>query len=369
MRTSQQHSDNTRRPVRRRNLTLGVAMVVVGALLLAIVSGYFAYAANARSQLEDLNYVVVAQSAQSTLANPSAPTGASLASSSTISSAQLSSKPVIAPAQGATTSASATTPSGSAAVNPLINAGSQSGAVSPAHSANPTGPTSPASPANQEDSTLPPSSYTALYPASHIHPKFWAQPLWAGGEPYVYNQDGRGSGLPDGFRAVSAMDGALFRGSGSATTRIAIPLIDVDSETKELSILNFGDSRAYETPKNLVGHIPQSPNPGERGNAWYFGHLESPIRGEGNVFQRLPEIPDLLRDGDDVFVELENEDGSIFLYKTTRTEVMHQDELKFYGADVAQLTLVACVPRLVYDHRIVVTAELVGIKDAPGAVH
>lgn len=375
MRTSQQHSDNTRRPVRRRNLTLGVAMVVVGALLLIIVSGYFAYATNARSQLGDLNYVVAAQSAQSTLANPSAPAGASFASSSsssTMSSAPLLSNPVVAPAQGTTTDASVTTSSGSAAVNLPVNAGSQAVAVSPAQSSNhtgPTGPTSPASPANQEESILPPSSYTALYPASHIHPKFWAQPLWAGGEPYVYNPDGGGSGLPDGFRAVSAMDDALLRGSGSATTRIAIPLIDVDSETKELSILNLGDSRAYETPKNLVGHIPQSPNPGERGNAWYFGHLESPIRGEGNVFQRLPEIPDLLRDGDDVFVELENEDGSIFLYKTTRTEVMHQDELKFYGADVAQLTLVACVPRLVYDHRIVVTAELVGIKYAPGVVH
>ena len=369
MRISQQHSDNTRRPVRRRNLTLGVAMVVVGALLMAIVSGYFAYAANARSQLDDLNYVV---EAQSTLANPSAPPGKSLASSSStsaMSSAQLLSNPAAAPAQGATTSASATTSSGSAAVNLPVNAGSQASAVSPAQSANPTGPTIPSSPANQEDFALPPSSYTALYPASHIHPKFWAQPLWAGGEPYVYNPDGQGSGLPDGFRAVSAMDDALLRGSGSATTRIAIPLIDVDSKTKELSILNFGDSRAYETPKHLVGHIPQSPNPGERGNAWYFGHLESPIRGEGNVFQRLPEIPELLRDGDDVFVELESEDGSIFLYKTTRTEVMHQDELKFYGADVAQLTLVACVPRLVYDHRIVVTAELVGIKDAPSSVH
>ena len=149
MRTNQQHSDNTRRPVRRRNLTLGVAMVVVGVLLLTIVSGYFAYAANARSQLDDLNYDVVAQS---TIANPSAPTGALLAPPSTMSSAQLISNPAVAPAQGATTSASATTSSGSAAVNLSVNAGSQAGVVSPAQPANPTGQTSPASPANQEES-------------------------------------------------------------------------------------------------------------------------------------------------------------------------------------------------------------------------
>lgn len=185
----------------------------------------------------------------------------------------------------------------------------------------------------------------------------------------MYNPASPGATLPDGFRAVSATNDALRRGDGSQTSRIAIPLIDVDSEIQELEILNLGNSRSYETPKRLVGHIPQSPNPGELGNAWYFGHLESPIKGEGNVFHRLPEIPDLLRDGDDVFVELESVDGRIFLYKATRSEVMHADDLELYGSDTAQLTLVACVPRLVYDHRIVVTAELVGIKDASSAVN
>ena len=32
-------------------------------------------------------------------------------------------------------------------------------------------------------------------------------------------------------------------------------------------------------------------------------------------FQRLPEIPDLLRDGDDVFRELESETGAHFYTK------------------------------------------------------
>ena len=233
----------------------------------------------------------------------------------------------------------------------------------------PSQPAHQATPASQKRPILPASSYTSLYPATHIHPKFWAQPLWSGGEPYTYSPANPGIDLPDGFRAVSASDDALRRGQGAPTSRIAIPLIDVDSETKELAILNLGDSRAYETPKHVVGHIPQSPNPGEIGNAWYFGHLESPIRGEGNVFQRLPEIPDLLRDGDDVFVELESGDGRAFLYKTIRTEVVHQDELELYPSQLAQITLVACVPRLVYDHRIVVTAELVGIKDSPDTVN
>ncbi len=310
-------------------------MVLAGAILLTLVSGYYAYTASARSQLDELNFVV----AQPTQAAPA-----------------------ISPESSRATVASPTESIAipSAGDKPITNSvGVEERAK----------PLIPAAPANQQVTARPAESYSALYPAMYIHPKFWAQPLWAGGEPYVYNPANPDTTLPDGFRAVSAVDDALRRGDGSQTSRIAIPLIDVDSEIQELDILNLGDSRAYETPKHLVGHIPQSPNPGELGNAWYFGHLESPIKGEGNVFHRLPEIPDLLRDGDDVFVELENVDGRIYLYKTTRTEVMHEDDLELYGSDTAQLTLVACVPRLVYDHRIVVTAELVGIKDASSTVN
>lgn len=319
----------------RLGRTLGIAMVLAGAILLTLVSGYYAYTASARSQLDELNFVVAQ------------PTQADIAISPESSQATV-----------ANPNASIAIPSDSD--KPITNS---------VDAEEPAKPVIPAVPANQQVSARPAESYSALYPAIYIHPKFWAQPLWAGGEPYVYDPANPETTLPDGFRAVSATDDALRRGDGSQTSRIAIPLIDVDSEIQELEILNLGDSRSYETPKHLVGHIPQSPNPGERGNAWYFGHLESPIKGEGNVFHRLPEIPDLLRDGDDVFVELESVDGHIFLYKTTRTEVMHEDDLELYGSDTAQLTLVACVPRLIYDHRIVVTAELVGIKDASSTVN
>ena len=319
----------------RLGRALGIAMVLAGAILLTLVSGYYAYTASARAQLEELNFVV-AQPTHAALAIPPESSQATAANPA---------KSIAIPSEGD---------------KPSTNS---MGVEEPAK------PVIPAIPANQQVSARPAESYSALYPAIYIHPKFWAQPLWAGGEPYVYNPANPDTALPDGFRAVSAVDDALRRGDGSQTSRIAIPLIEVDSEIQELEILNLGDSRAYETPKHLVGHIPQSPNPGELGNAWYFGHLESPIKGEGNVFHRLPEIPDLLRDGDDVFVELESFDGRIFLYKTTRTEVMHEDDLKLYGSDTAQLTLVACVPRLVYDHRIVVTAELVGIKDASNAAN
>ena len=372
----------------RRGLTAaaGVAALALGALMLAAVAAYYAYSANARASLDDLNFAVeqdarVAGQVASVV--PPAPNTALAARGESSRAVTVISNGA---ADGGAQARSASVHRAQDVAEQMPPKTFQAGAIDSEVGdsggnigASDTGrvhkPDEGATlPSHQQDGTsdgallpLPPASFAALYPATRIHPKFWAQPLWASPEPYLYAAADPGTGLPPGFRAASARGDALARGEGALTTRIAIPLIGVDSAISELAILDVGNSREYETPKNLVGHIPQSPNPGELGNAWYFGHLESPIKGEGSVFKRLPEIPDLLRDGDDVFVELDAEDGRTYLYKVSRTEVMHQDELRLYDADSAQLTLVACVPRLVYDHRIVVTADLVGVADGAGA--
>jgi LPXTG-site transpeptidase (sortase) family protein len=158
----------------------------------------------------------------------------------------------------------------------------------------------------------------------------------------------------------------MASGLAARAVRIAIPAIGVESDVAELAILDLGDSRQYETPKNVVGHIPETANPGESGNGWFFGHLESPIRGEGNVFRRLPEVPGLLKEyletGDGpVYVFLSSPDGE-FLYQVTETKVVHRDELALYDSGGPAITLVTCYPRFVYDQRVVVTAKLVGVK-------
>lgn len=217
------------------------------------------------------------------------------------------------------------------------------------------------SPVETEDAAFSVASYTSIYPGTQMHPKYWSHPLWAGTD---VRQD---SGLPEGFRTISAAGvSASLAGMGNAQ-RIRIPIINVDSGVSELSILDLGDSRAYETPNGVVGHLPKTSNPGEVGNGWFFGHLESPIRGEGNVFSKLPDIPDHLRNyvetGESpVYVNFESEDVE-YLYQVIATQVVHQDDLWLFDTDDAAITLVTCVPRLYYDHRLLVTAKLVGIKD------
>jgi LPXTG-site transpeptidase (sortase) family protein len=200
------------------------------------------------------------------------------------------------------------------------------------------------------------SNYNSIYPGFQIHPKYWSDPLWAGADPYTYGVVNR----PDGFVPLLATDG-LTRGQGAQAREIRIPSIGVESTIKDLAVIDLGDSSTYETPDNLVGRIPTTAQAGETGNAWFFGHLESPIRGEGNVFQNLPQIPGMLKNGDPVYVSIVTDDGE-YLYQVTETEVVHQDDLHLSDTDDSTITLVACVPRLVYDHRILVTGKLVGVK-------
>ena len=69
----------------------------------------------------------------------------------------------------------------------------------------------------------------------------------------------------------------------------------------------------------------------------------------------------MLKNGDPVYVSIVTDDGE-YLYQITETEVVHQDDLQLTETDDSTITLVACVPRLVYDHRILVTGKLVGVK-------
>ena len=150
--------------------------------------------------------------------------------------------------------------------------------------------------------------------------------------------------------------------AGALATRIRIPAIEVDAVIDELRIRQLGDSLAWETPKKVVGHIPATAKAGAAGQGWYFGHLESPLRGEGNVFARLPEIPELAA-GAPIFIFLETADRH-YAYQVYVTEVVHEDEIALSDSGEHDITLVTCTPRFYYDHRLLVTAALVGIREA-----
>lgn len=152
-------------------------------------------------------------------------------------------------------------------------------------------------------------------------------------------------------------------GSAPAASRIVIPAIGVDAPAVELSVVWDGDSRVWQRPKNSVGHHHGTANPGEIGNSVMSGHINSPIRGEGKVFQRLPEIPQLIKNGDivEVFVYTP---AKTYVYQVVKTDVLKPEDLDvFTPADKPTLTLITCVPDLVFSDRLVITALLVKVAD------
>ena len=69
-----------------------------------------------------------------------------------------------------------------------------------------------------------------------------------------------------------------------------------------------------------------------------------------------------MKNGDPVYVTLLNEAGEEFMYQVTNAKVIHRDELALYNTEDSTITLVTCVPRLIYDQRLVVSGKLVGVR-------
>ena len=349
----------------------GLALIAVGAVLLSAGIAYFIYAYKARADLDSLNAVASslprASDTVSPLLNGVAGTTSAVPANagSSLTASGLGIVPSISgPQPTEFDELEQTRIVASASAAPVESAGLRAVQEAPAGFLQPSAPQGPAF----VQLSAADVAAQQLYPGEGLRATYWNNPLEY--EPPAYVD----SYLVQGFKQLEpGMIAPL--GTLASPTQLAIPAIGLDSRVEGLEILDLGDSRAYATPKNVVGHIPELANAGEDGAAWFFGHLESPLAGEGNVFYALPKIPDLLRRGEEVHVIVANGNQS-YLYRITEAFVVHQDDLRMDYAylqglkpEFAQLDpnganihLVACVPKLVYDHRIVVSGELVGIR-------
>ena len=351
-------------PQRRRRWTtliLGSGLIGIGAVILASVVYYYGFGLYGSSKLEDLNVVFDGPISLPNLPeDPSQIHGALMPDGSFkhINTVTINPEVLLTPDQTSIDSASTQPPIVGVSTNLLVH-DSPDDYDSSANQMNHVN-TSMTKTTTVEDvlynASVLVSSYNSIYPGFQMHPKYWGNPFWAGSDPYTFGEVRR----PDGFTILSPTDG-LPRGGGAQALEIRIPAIEVRSPIKDLEVIDIEDSRSYETPNKVVGRIPTTAQVGETGNAWFFGHLESPIKGEGNVFQKLPEIPQMLINGDPVYISVVTTTGE-YLYQVTETSEIHQDELKLYDTADSTITLVTCVPRLLYDHRILVTGKLVGVK-------
>ncbi len=131
--------------------------------------------------------------------------------------------------------------------------------------------------------------------------------------------------------------------SGESVANIRIPKIGVDKYV----VQGVGLTDLRKGP----GHYPQTPLPGEQGNAAIAGHRTT----YGAPFNRLDE----LAPGDDVLVTTLK--GS-FTYKVATTHVVKPDQVEVLDpTPTPTLTLTTCNPKYSASQRLVVVANL-----APG---
>jgi sortase (surface protein transpeptidase) len=166
--------------------------------------------------------------------------------------------------------------------------------------------------------------------------------------------------LPDGFVYLHSAEIIRDSVASPAADTLEIPAINLRTSVYALAVYDEGGKQLWESPVDIVGHIPGTSHPGEIGAGWYFGHLESPVRGEGNVFQNLPDIVELIKH-DPVDIIIGSTNGE-FLYRVTETGFIHRDDLVLDQTSASTVTLVASYPKLVYDHRILVTGELLAFR-------
>jgi sortase A len=139
---------------------------------------------------------------------------------------------------------------------------------------------------------------------------------------------------------------------------VALPVPALEKAVARLEIPRMGLNRIVvegATASALTkgpGHFPETPLPGQLGNAAIAGHRTTHLHPFLDI--------DRLQPGDQIFVTTFN---GRYVYEVTGTEIVaptdYADVIPTTDATKATLTLVSCTPRYSATNRIVVRADLV----------
>jgi sortase (surface protein transpeptidase) len=200
------------------------------------------------------------------------------------------------------------------------------------------------------------AGYANKYAVSTYHPKTWNNPRWSSVSKKSIDITSIPSFIPLTSRTESDMLPLHIPELNMLPIAMKIPTIGVNSPVANLAVINDKGVDKYETPKNLVGRISLSDSDS---GSWYFGHLESPLKNEGNVFHNLPLIAEYINDGDPIFIHLIH-DNTELIYQAVQSTVLHESQLKLFDPGIDNIILITCANRPYYDQRQIVTAKLIG---------
>lgn len=170
-------------------------------------------------------------------------------------------------------------------------------------------------------------------------------------EPGAYTDTAAGLG----FTPVTQSD-ARPLGTLPAAERLIVPELGINVKMHQAS-LTGGAILAHSNAMGSDGLEVLRANPGERGALWFFG--ESGQRADN--FGGLTKAPELLTKGEDILIFVDN-GSKTYAYAATHTDVFRAADLRLSGSERATIHLTVPVPSGLYDHFLVLSGELVGVK-------
>ena len=164
--------------------------------------------------------------------------------------------------------------------------------------------------------------------------------------PGVYDE--RAAGME--FTPLSGAAGAA-PGSLPAATELRVRDLNIKVSVDELQ-----SAKAYAMDAIAAGQRDGFANPGEQGAVWFFGPA-----GGSYGFSNLRRAPHYVdgREGLPIIVSNGEQD---YLYLATHTDVIPASDLVLSSTDRATVHLAVPVPDGLYDHFLVLSGELVGMR-------
>ena len=146
-------------------------------------------------------------------------------------------------------------------------------------------------------------------------------------------------------------------GTQPPASRLIVPALGIDTRLDEVSVSGSSIATYASADNPAAGYASVTANPGERGAMWLFGPAGSGVRSFGN----LTRAPNLLTEGEALLMFV-NTSGRNYLYAATHTEVVKSADLRLNSSDRSTIHLVVPVPSGWYDHFLILSGELVGIR-------
>ena len=158
-----------------------------------------------------------------------------------------------------------------------------------------------------------------------------------------------------GFAPLNQSD-ARPLGTLPPAERVIVPGLGINVTMSQISLT--GASIVNEAAGiDPVEYDAVQANPGERGAMWLFGAAGK----DAGAFGGLNDAAGLLTEGEDLLIYV-NSGTQIYLYGATHTDVIPADDLRLSSTDRATIHLAVPTPAGLYDHFLVLSGELVGVK-------